>query len=99
MTDSRLVPVAGEHTPRLHRRPSPELIRRFASNVAALREARGWTQEDLARRCHCHRNFISNIEQGRVNATLGTLEMLSCGFRCTESELILPGRFEIVPRG
>jgi transcriptional regulator with XRE-family HTH domain len=73
------------------------LIERFAANVVVLRRERGWYQTQLAHACGCHCNFISNIERGRVNATLGTLEMLARGLCCTESDLLsasLPSAME-----
>jgi transcriptional regulator with XRE-family HTH domain len=59
--------------------PCAALRYRFAANVAGLRRARGWLQRELAAHCQCHTQFISNLEQGTVNATLATLEMLARG--------------------
>jgi transcriptional regulator with XRE-family HTH domain len=50
------------------------------------------TQARLARYYPCPKTFISNIEQGRVNATLATLEMLAAALHCCESDLLRRGR-------
>jgi len=65
---------------------------RFAARLREHRRARGWTQQQLAKYCHCPKNFISNLERGTVNATLATLEMLARALHCCESDLLVPLR-------
>ena len=50
--------------------PSPEYLRAaelLGRKVQAMREARGFTQEDLAEHTGIHRNQIQNIEKNRNN--------------------------------
>jgi transcriptional regulator with XRE-family HTH domain len=53
-----------------------------------LREARGYTQEDLSTRCRLHKSYIGNIERATVNITLASLEVLAAGLECSEEELL-----------
>lgn len=39
---------------------------RRGSYLRRLRQQRGWTQRQLARRSRCHFNTIANLEQGRT---------------------------------
>jgi len=74
------------------RKASRALRTRFAARLREHRRARGWTQQQLAKYCHCPKNFISNLERGTVNATLATLEMLARALHCCESDLLVPLR-------
>jgi ribosome-binding protein aMBF1 (putative translation factor) len=71
-----------------NRKASLEIRWRLSSNVRSLREARGYTQEDLARLCQLNKNYVSNVEQATVNITLANLEALAKGLGCTEEELL-----------
>ncbi|MBC2667340.1 helix-turn-helix transcriptional regulator [Novosphingobium flavum] len=50
---------------------------RLGQNVRALREARGWSQEDYADRAGIHRTYVSDIERGRRNPTITVVEKLA----------------------
>jgi transcriptional regulator with XRE-family HTH domain len=69
-------------------RPSTAWQYQVADNVIALRSAHGWTQQQLADRCHRTRPYIANIEQGRLNLTLATLEILAEGLDCLAVDLV-----------
>jgi transcriptional regulator with XRE-family HTH domain len=56
--------------------------------VAALRDARGLSQEALAERCHMHRNYLGGIERGERNPTLEVLARLAAGLELKLSELL-----------
>jgi len=71
-----------------NRKASPELRWRLATNLKKLREARGYTQQELARRSGLTRNYISNIEQETVNISLANLEALAVGLDCSEEDLL-----------
>ena len=73
-----------------HRKASPEIRRRLSVNLKRLRKARGYTQEELANFCQFDRNYISNVEQGRLNVTLASLETLARGLGCSEEDLLRP---------
>ncbi|MBC2667196.1 helix-turn-helix transcriptional regulator [Novosphingobium flavum] len=50
---------------------------RLGRNVRALREAKGWSQEDYADRAGIHRTYVSDIERGRRNPTITVVEKLA----------------------
>jgi transcriptional regulator with XRE-family HTH domain len=49
----------------------------FAANLRHLRLAAGLTQRDLAARALVPQQYVSRIEQGAMNVTLGTLAALA----------------------
>ena len=71
-----------------NRKASREIRRRLSVNLKRLRRARGYTQAELANFCQLSKNYISNIEQRRVNVTLASLEALAYGLGCTEEDLL-----------
>ena len=46
-----------------------------------LRKAKGWNQDDLAQHMGLGRTYISNVETGRKNPSLRTLEIFAVGFK------------------
>ena len=46
-----------------------DLQRKIGLRVIKLREAKGWSQADLARACDKDRQAIEKIENGKVNPT------------------------------
>jgi transcriptional regulator with XRE-family HTH domain len=75
-----------------NRKPSWRLCCRLADNLRKYRILRGYTQKDLAARCGFHKNYVSNVEQARVNITLANLEALAGGLECGEEELLMRNR-------
>lgn len=63
----------------------------FGKRVRELRRRRGFTQEELARRCpgHVEMQSISEIELGARNCTLQTVAAISKGLGCDPAELFL----------
>jgi transcriptional regulator with XRE-family HTH domain len=59
-----------------NRKPSQEIRWRLATNLKRLREARGYTQLELARRTGLTNAYISKIEQELMNVSLANLGML-----------------------
>jgi len=51
-----------------------EIRRRVGQQIKALREARGWSQEQLADEARLHRTYVSGVERGIRNPTLTVLE-------------------------
>lgn len=74
--------------PNERRKPSGRILLRLSSNLKRLREARGYSQEELASFSGLNKNYISNVEQATVNITLANLEALAKGLGCTEEELL-----------
>ena len=73
-----------------YRKASLEIRRRLSFNLKRLRGARGYTQQELANFSQLSKNYISNVEQGRLNVTLASLEALAKGLGCAEIELLRP---------
>lgn len=71
-----------------NRKASPEILWRLSTNLRKLRQARGYTQRELARICGFSKSYISNVEQGTVNITLANLETLALGLDCAEEDLL-----------
>jgi DNA-binding Xre family transcriptional regulator len=70
------------------RKASADILLRLSANLKRLREARGYTQEQLANVCGVTKSYVSNVEQATVNITLANLETLAKGLGCTESDLL-----------
>jgi transcriptional regulator with XRE-family HTH domain len=71
-----------------NRKPRDELLWRLSDNLKRLREARGYTQEELAQICGLPRTYISKIEQATVNISLASLDALARGLGCAECDLL-----------
>jgi transcriptional regulator with XRE-family HTH domain len=52
------------------------------------REAVGWTQTELARRCRLHRAYIGFVERGERNVSLINLRRIARVLRIRLSELL-----------
>jgi transcriptional regulator with XRE-family HTH domain len=60
----------------------------FGERVRALRTERGWTQIYLSVHTGLSRTFISDLELGRKEPCLRSLEILAQGFDLTLIELL-----------
>jgi len=48
-----------------------DAIQKFlGKRIKSLRKKRGWSQEELAFRCHLHRTYVGAIERGERNISL-----------------------------
>ena len=54
----------------------PVLVR-LGGNLRKAREAKGWSQEELAFRCEVHRTYIGAVERGEYNVTILTLRRIT----------------------
>lgn len=50
---------------------------RVGLNIKTVREAKGWSQEELADRAELHRTYVSGVERGIRNPTVTVLERLA----------------------
>lgn len=64
----------------------------LANNMRQLREARGITQQQMAKRAGLPRPTWANLESGAANPTLAVLVRVARAFRITVEELIAPPR-------
>lgn len=58
------------------------------SNIAKLRNAKGWTQEILADVSGVHRIMIARYETTNANMTIETAKKLADALGCTIDELL-----------
>jgi transcriptional regulator with XRE-family HTH domain len=78
-----------------------ELALRFAKNVKQLREARGLTQQQIAKLASVPRATWANLESGDANPTLGVLHKVALALQISIEELISSPRAacQFYPRG
>ena len=60
----------------------------FARNLRAARIQLGFSQEDLAERCHLHATEISRLERGVREPRLSTIVRLAKGLNVPPGELL-----------
>jgi transcriptional regulator with XRE-family HTH domain len=65
-----------------------DIRRRVGANVKAAREAKGWSQEELADRARMHRTYISGIERGIRNPTITVLERVGKALEIAPGNLL-----------
>lgn len=62
----------------------------FGANLRSHREACGLSQEKFAAIVGVHFSYISDIERGQANITLGTLERISAAAGVHPLDLLAP---------
>jgi transcriptional regulator with XRE-family HTH domain len=65
-----------------------DIRRRVGRNIKAIREAKGWSQEELAHQAQLHRTYVSGVERGVRNPTLTVLERFALALKVTVGSLI-----------
>lgn len=78
-----------------------DLSDRLARNVKQLRQARGLTQQQIAKISGLPRATCANLESGTANPTLGVLHRLALALSVSLEELIATPRADVkhYPRG
>jgi transcriptional regulator with XRE-family HTH domain len=61
---------------------------RFGLRLRQLREKQGWTQVVMAEKVGIDRSYISDMERGKKNVCLPTLEILAQAFGVTMSQFL-----------
>jgi transcriptional regulator with XRE-family HTH domain len=61
---------------------------RFGQKLRKLRLERGWTQTDVAVHLGMDRSFLSDLERGKREPCLRTLEVIAQGFDLTLPQLL-----------
>lgn len=59
----------------------------LGNNVRLLREAKGWSQDNLSDVSGLHRTYISGIERGVRNPTVSIVEQIALALKVSVSEL------------
>jgi transcriptional regulator with XRE-family HTH domain len=67
---------------------SENITARFGRRLQKLRKEKGWTQVQMADLIGIDRSYISDMERGKKNICLPTLEVLAQGFGISMSKLI-----------
>ena len=65
-----------------------DIRKRFGHRVRELRNARGWSQEELADRADLHRTYISAVERGVRNPTITVIERIAKALKVRMAELV-----------
>ena len=65
-----------------------EFFREIGHRLRERREASGWTQAELARRCRLHRAYIGFVERGERNVSLINLRRIARILRVRLSDLL-----------
>jgi transcriptional regulator with XRE-family HTH domain len=66
----------------------PALLRAFAAELRARRDAAGVSQEALAFQCDLNRTFIAKLELGQTSPSLTTLFRVAEGLQSDPAELV-----------
>jgi transcriptional regulator with XRE-family HTH domain len=65
-----------------------DIRRQVGANVRRLREARGWSQEQLAFESSLHRTYISGVERGVRNPTVVVLAEIAKALGVSPGQLL-----------
>jgi len=64
------------------------LLESLGTRIRDLRKRKGWTQTDMAVCLDMNRGHISDIENGKREAGIVTLQIIARGFNVTMSKLL-----------
>jgi len=64
------------------------LLKDFGTAVRRLREARNWSQEQLAEHADLNRSYVGEIERGQVVASIITIEKLAQAYGLSGAALL-----------
>lgn len=56
------------------------ILKTFAKRIRKMRVAKGWSQEELAKRAKLHRTYIGSIERNERNVSLINVERIAKAF-------------------
>jgi transcriptional regulator with XRE-family HTH domain len=65
-----------------------DIRKKFGKRLRALREERGWSQEEFADRAGLHRTYVSAVERGVRNPTLSVLDRLAKALGVSMADLV-----------
>ena len=62
--------------------------KKLGENIRKIRLAKGMTQGDLCRKLEVDRGYMSNVESGKKNPTLATIERIAKALGVSTDELL-----------
>lgn len=65
-----------------------DIKKKLGSRIKDLRVEQGFSQEELANKCHLHRTYISDIERGERNVSIENVERIARALEIDPSELL-----------
>jgi transcriptional regulator with XRE-family HTH domain len=69
-------------------------LRELGTRLRQRREARGLTQDQLAKLCELHRTFIGSVERGERNVSILNLRTIARALRVPLDELVAKSPFK-----
>lgn len=67
----------------------PEYLKQLGKRVQALRKSHGWSQQQLAKASGLDRTYISAVEHGKQNITIGAISKLSEALQVPITHLLM----------
>jgi transcriptional regulator with XRE-family HTH domain len=64
------------------------ILDKFGLRIKALRTEKNLTQEQFAKECGLHKNYIGMVERGERNPSLINIEIIAKGLELSISELM-----------
>ena len=65
-----------------------DYAKRLGENIRKIRLVKGMTQGDLCRKLEVDRGYMSNVERGKKNPTLSTIERIAKALGVSIDELM-----------
>jgi transcriptional regulator with XRE-family HTH domain len=65
-----------------------KIVETVASNIKRLRQAAGWSQEELAERADLHRTYIGSVERGERNISIENVEKIARALEVSPDSLL-----------
>lgn len=69
-----------------------DLRETFATNLRRLRNAKGWSQDDLAYEAKISRSYLSQLEKGVYNVSILVIGKLADALRAEPDEFLKRGK-------
>jgi transcriptional regulator with XRE-family HTH domain len=63
-------------------------LRDLGYRIRERRQARKWTQAQLAEKCQLHRTFIGSVERGERNVSILNLRLIARVLRVSLADLV-----------
>lgn len=60
----------------------------FARNMKRIRLEKGLTQESVAEAAGLHPNYVSSVERGQRNISIGNIERIACALGVPMTDLL-----------